>query len=442
MADWTEESGAGARALAAKEALEEQSYSTRVAPAVQTVEELAAAELANKTMGTLRSETVLEVEKESDLPEGWHVAVEVDLRKKYYWNEATEHRQWQSPVQGLTEGEDPTLAAKTMEAMFQEVLPHSWRLAICKQEKLPYYWHPTQGVQWARPHAQVHLHAKPMEQLHRECISKAEKGSLPAGWHVAVDAGTHKKYYWHEGDGHVQWDDPSDTGKTADPHPELAGKSLKELHGESIEEGWHVAVCEDSKKRYYWNPETGEVRWDPPPHSIGRKREKKSTMEDYEHEHQREAKRHETYLKMKDQEVVEKEVHTRRPKGDTLPEGWHMAVDAKSHKTYYWHEGDGHVQWERPVPHPEHGEVVRQEKDPSLAKKTHREVLQERLPEGCSMAYCKEKGQHYLVHEDNSVHWKQKAPVDYAAYVKETHVNGKTLPEVPPGTPPGDDVLT
>merc|ERR1711988_1752854 len=87
---------------------------------------------------------------------------------------------------------------------------------------------------------------------------------MPENWHLAYDLHTHRKYYWNEADGRMQFRHPLDSDAEEDDEESkrlLGKKTLKELHMEKVPDGYTVALCTDTERHYLHNEVTGEVCW-------------------------------------------------------------------------------------------------------------------------------------------------------------------------------------
>ena len=85
-------------------------------------------------------------------------------------------------------------------------------------------------------------------------------GGLPEGWQLVETPGEHP-YYWHPESGEVRWEPPAGSTHSADADGGTASGAGAER--EALPKGWQ-RVAQPGEHPYYWHAETGEVRWEPP----------------------------------------------------------------------------------------------------------------------------------------------------------------------------------
>jgi hypothetical protein len=84
-----------------------------------------------------------------------------------------------------------------------------------------------------------------------------------------------------------------------------------------LPDGWEAAIDPSTSKTYYFHRQSGERRWEHPTTTVATS-------------------------------TISQQASTEENNKSDLPDGWEVATDASTGKTYYFHRGQGKTSWEKP----------------------------------------------------------------------------------------------
>jgi len=287
----------------------------------------------------------------------------------YYFNETTGETSWEKPddVDDIAEIAEPPqdsvvteeLPSKHVEQPEEkndDALPPGW--SVGEHEGQQYYFNEETGESsWERPSAveepanDTVEQSAPIKKEESHDISAAADSNelLPKGWESLWDEGAGKSYYVNYETGESSWDPPEDVtavesarlateNDVASTVEDKTRESLLTEDDAPLPPGWRKIVDEDVGQTYYFNEETGDSSWDPPPTAIKPEVNVADSAEEILTTDSVEPSNHSQHEESEQAESVE----------ECLPDGWKKKFDTDG-TPYYHNESTGESDWNPPA---------------------------------------------------------------------------------------------
>lgn len=212
-----------------------------------------------------------------------------------------------------------------------------------------FYYNTVTGVsRWDKPLSLVRKFAKALGSLHAH--SEQPVDDVDDEWEEHVDAESETPYYYNKYTGESRWDRPLKLAKKI----AMMARFAHSTHSEEAENEanddveWEEVIDTETDTPYYYNPLTGESRWDKPLERVRRAARVAATLRslstgskaDVEDPQESPDPEH----SQQDSEPLEELV---APSENDL-EVWEEVIDPDSNSSYWYNPNTGESRWDNP----------------------------------------------------------------------------------------------